>query len=288
MSPITQTRFSVHTARLRRLAASVFVISILVETLGCSAAICKDDGEVVASKELVEAKDLMAKKQYREALGKLDIAAKALPSSIVYYHRGQCYLELAMYPQAIAEYSKSLELKPNASKARFHRAEAYIHDGKPAKSLVDLSILIEKQPNDLKCLKVRGRVHEMMGHYKEAIADFTDAIKISPKDMFLYKDRAKAYGASKQDELALHDFTKCIELAPKWPNNYYNRGDTYLRLGKANEAIKDFTKYFEFSAKEKINARAYLKRAEAYEKLGNMKEAKADRERASHVDDFEV
>ncbi len=286
--PLNHTTFSIHAATLRRLASSVLAISILAGTLGCSAAICKDDGESVASKELMEAKDLMDKKQYREALGKLDVAAKAFPSSIVYYHRGQCYSELAMYPQAIAEYGKSLELKPDFSKARFHRAEAYIHDGKPAKGLLDLSILIEKQPNDLKCLKVRGRLHEMMGHYKEAIADFTSAIKISPKDMFLYKDRAKAYGASKQDGLALNDFTKCIELSPKWSNNYYNRGDVYLRLGKANEAIKDFTKYLDFSSKEKNNARAYLKRAEAYEKLGNMKEAKTDRQRAAVIDDFEV
>ncbi|HNM50826.1 MAG TPA: hypothetical protein PKN86_14015, partial [Candidatus Obscuribacter sp.] len=78
-------------------------------------------------------------------------------------------------------------------------------------------------------------------------------------------------------EAALADFDNCIRLSPMSHVYYLQKGDAQMLLKDYKGALATYTKALEMEPFEVEEV--YLKRAKAYEKLGMLKEAAADRAR---------
>ena len=141
-------------------------------------------------------------------------------NSEAYYGRGRVRLEFSqpnarnpqlnepMLDQAIADFTKTIEMDKQSQKALARRGEARMRRGVFAiidqsredearkdldAALVDLNAALELNPRDPLSLLNRGRVHQAFKEYSDAIADYEAAINLSSSmtEARKYRDECK-------------------------------------------------------------------------------------------------
>lgn len=115
--------------------------------------------------------------------------------------------------QAIAAFTKAIELDSTYDDAYNHRGDAYNWKNEYDSAIADLTKAIELNPKGVHLYFHRGSTYFIYKkQYELAIADFTKAIELSPKNDFLYRTRAMAYDAAGRKDLADADLQKAKEL----------------------------------------------------------------------------
>ena len=109
------------------------------------------------------------------------------------------------YQQAIKDFTKAIEHKPDFAEAYFYRCS----------------------------------VHSDLGNYKQSIKDCTKAIELKPDFSGAYNNRGYAYVGLGYQE-AIKDYDKAVELDPKDVSAYFSRGIAYDELGDHQRAVNDF------------------------------------------------
>ena len=93
----------------------------------------------------------------------------------IYVGRGAAYLEQALYPEAIEDFSKGIELSPRNSHLYSNRATAYLNLGKYTQALSDYNKAIELNPNYYNPYLGRAHVHEALGNQLAALSDYAQS-----------------------------------------------------------------------------------------------------------------
>jgi tetratricopeptide (TPR) repeat protein len=147
--------------------------------------------------------------------------------------------ETGIIANAIADFSRALELDPNNADAYKHRGTAYRITGYYERAASDFTRLIEIDSNDADAYNNCGLAYELIGDYKQSIADFTQAIEIDPHNTDIYNNRGCLYNLSGNYDSAIADFTRAIEIDPHNDEAYKNRGITFRNKGDNDRAITD-------------------------------------------------
>jgi tetratricopeptide (TPR) repeat protein len=133
--------------------------------------------------------------------------------------------------------------------------------------------------------KYRAQAFKNMGNPKSAVAELTIALSewekrnSSAKVMGpLYRDRGEQYIRLKDYDKAIDDFSKSIELCPGLGLTSLERAECYGFKKDYKAKVADITHALKVGIDLPMKFRAYSGRADAYEKLGQMQLAKADRE----------
>jgi tetratricopeptide (TPR) repeat protein len=124
-------------------------------------------------------------------------------------NRGVVYEVNHRYDQAIADYTKALEINPSYAGGYHNRGVAY------------------------------GR----KGQYDKALADFTKSIALNPRYAGAYYSRGNVYGKlGKHDDQAIADYTKALEVNPRYALAYYSRGRVYYLRKEYGKSMEDVNK----------------------------------------------
>lgn len=104
-----------------------------------------------------------------------------------YFGRGRANMQLNNNPQAIADYTKAIQLEAsstnsaaNLSVAYHNRGLLYGMAGKNALAIADLTQAIKIRPEYASAYKVRGLVYQKMGNAAAARKDLETAEKLQP------------------------------------------------------------------------------------------------------------
>jgi tetratricopeptide (TPR) repeat protein len=180
------------------------------------------------------------------------------PSTVLeFYERGLKHENEKRYAQALADFTKAIELAPTFIAAYFSRSSIY--SGHPtlekrdyAKAAADLTKILEIVPNYFSARFNRALCYESLGKYDKAIADYTEVIdgdtdfsrNANGKDDCLARAhhyRGKAYHWYKNDHAkAVADYSEALRLDPKSEMVHYRRGQAHHALKKYREAHEDF------------------------------------------------
>lgn len=183
-------------------------------------------------------------KKYKLALRDYDrLLAKPVPQGKDYVHRGTVYLTLGDLARAEADLVRGIELEQASPPAYRNLAEIYFKQGKAKEAEAVLSKMVAAHPENLKTWRYKGEIDLRNGNGKAALADFDNCIRLSPMSHVYYLQKGDAQMLLKDYKGALATYTKALEMEP-------------------------------FEVEE-----VYVKRAKAYEKLGMLKEAAADKAR---------
>jgi tetratricopeptide (TPR) repeat protein len=224
-------------------------------------------------------KELELSKEDRTNIAKYDVAIKAL-SATDWYLKGISLVRARNYDEAIAAFTKAIQLNPKYSSAYANRSAAYGTLRDHQQALADSNKAIELDPKDAVAYVNRGSAHAGLKNYKQAIEDADRAIQLDPKLGIAYYNRARSYIMLGNWQQAIKDSNKAIELYPTYSSAYLNRGVAYLYLGDFQQAIIDFNKAIELDPR---NLDAYNDRGTAYINSGYKERAISDYKTAARL-----
>ena len=204
-----------------------------------------------------------------------------------HYNKGVEYAEEGRLDDAIAEYTKAIELDPDLAEAHFSRGYAYYKLGESQRAVEGYNEAIELDPDLAEAYgaEVYGNQDEhyhSLGQLPRYIEEnLSDFVRLHPQDPNAYRNRGNAYYRVGQFERAIEDYTMVIELAPDsdpdFAAYYLNRGNAHYKLGQFERAIEDYTMVIEIIPSV---GTFYANRALAHTALGNDQEAERDIEKA--------
>jgi lipoprotein NlpI/Leu/Phe-tRNA-protein transferase len=202
--------------------------------------------------------------QLDEAIAAYTKAIELNPkNAMVFSNRGNVYNYKGLWDMAIRDYDKAIELDPKNAVTFNNRGTVYSDKGLWDMAIRDYDKAIELDPKYAGSFSNRGNVYREKGLWDMAIRDHDKAIELDPKNAKAFNNRGIAYRDKGLWDMAIRDFDKAIELDPKYAMAFYNRGLTYRDKGLWDMAIRDFDKAIEFDPKD---AMAFNNRGKLYHK----------------------
>jgi tetratricopeptide (TPR) repeat protein len=197
--------------------------------------------------------------------------------AIAYYDRGNGYKDLKKWEEAVADYSKAIELDPKYAHAYDNRAFVYAAMNDAAHASADASRAIELDPKHPIAYQIRGFAEESLGKWDAAIADFSRLIPLADNNdriylAYYYRGIAEYSGKGDLDR-AIADFGEAIKHNPKQADALVYRGIAWRLKGDVKRAIAD---HGEAVRVDPRNAGAYFNRGMEYYLTGALPKALAD------------
>jgi tetratricopeptide (TPR) repeat protein len=129
--------------------------------------------------------------RYDDALRYASAALAAEPRN-ARLHRvvGEALLGKRALDEALAEYSRGIELTPNSADAWLGRADAHLRLDRPDDALADLDQALRLRPNDLNALCKRADLHLVRRDYQKAHEDCSRVLAVMPKAAQILRARA--------------------------------------------------------------------------------------------------
>jgi kinesin family protein C1 len=134
--------------------------------------------------------------------------------------------------QVIKDCTKAIELDQSNANYYNCRGNAYFSLGKFSKAADDFSRAIELSPEAShgRYYNNRGSAYRRLKMFKEAIEDYSAAIAVDPKNGNYYNNRGNTYFDMGEFQLAIDDFTAALGMEPYSPK-------TKVTLAQAHEAL---------------------------------------------------
>ncbi len=169
--------------------------------------------------------------------------AKGAIEAESYINNGYNCYKLGLYPEAILNYTKAIEISPSFDMAYTKRGEAYLRAGQHYDAILDFDKAIEINPENIEAYLYRGIAYIRNIQYDKAISDLNRVIEINPKSAVAYNFRGFAYIEGKrQYDDAIADFNQAIKMQPKYAQAYNNRGYAHYFNGEYKKAWHDVNK----------------------------------------------
>lgn len=184
-------------------------------------------------------------KRYPEALGDFE---KALASGIetpkLYMNQGKCLVTLKRYEEAIPALTKSLELEPKSAETWLLRGKAQQQTGKTDLALKDYDKSLELEPGIIEARMNRAVILFNAGEYARAIEDNTLILDSAPEPakVPVLLNRANCYLKSGATDKALADVNNALEINPNYTKGYQTRAAIWQLMGQTDKMQADLAK----------------------------------------------
>jgi tetratricopeptide (TPR) repeat protein len=195
--------------------------------------------------------------------------------------RGESHRSAKRHEEAIADFTRAVELDPSNARAFGNRGATYGRMERYEEGIADFTRAVELDPSRAWVIGSRGVTYGRMERYEEAIADFTRAVELDPSRAWVIGSRGATYGRMERYKEAIADYTRVIELDPSNIWAIISRGATYRQMECYEEAIADFTRVIEL---DPSNAWVIGIRGGTYRRVERYEEAIADYSRAIELD----
>jgi tetratricopeptide (TPR) repeat protein len=154
-------------------------------------------------------------------------------------------------------------------------------------------------PKDERIEIYLGKQSFIKGKYDEALKHFISAAAVKRESAEAYLGIGEIYLIKREYKNAFENYEQAIFLNPGLSKAYLGRGTVYLEFGRNYEefekdeskavvaykkAVKDFDSVTNLDLRN-TNPEAYLRRAKAFEKLGEQDKADADRAKYKELSD---
>jgi len=171
-----------------------------------------------------------------------DLAAlpQQTPTSVNdYLDRGNLFLDGAKYDEAIADFTKAIEVDPKNVFALADRALGYIYKNRLEAADKDLIAAAEIQPNNAVVLRARGLFFERKGEWKAAISSYEESLQAEPRNIWAVKHKVSAeVGAGLYDQ-ARADLDRALDSDPNSIELRGARATIFTMQHKTDEALHE-------------------------------------------------
>ncbi|MGE3527604.1 MAG: tetratricopeptide repeat protein, partial [Gemmatimonadales bacterium] len=157
---------------------------------------------------------------------------------------GVLYYQKSLVPEAIAEFTRALELDPKMQVAQANLEIAYRSTGYYDRRVAELGERLRRTPGDREARWELARTYAALGHHDDAIREFEQVLERYPEDGPTLVQLGLALKASGRLEEASERFRVAHELDPRssvalfyYGEALYNRGLPDQSLAALEEAV---------------------------------------------------
>lgn len=231
---------------------------------------------------IANASIMLLDKDFTSALQTMDGMVDNYPDQpLAYIGRGLILDSLNRTDEAIADYTKAIELDPENSGAYLNRAVVYTKLNNPDKAIADYTTAIELDPADNDPYISRGVIYGNLGDYDKALADFNQAVQMDPQSISAYLYRGSLYENIGQPDKALADYQEATKIDPQSPYAYTSIASLYSQQENYDEALTYYNRTIEVNPQYAV---AYVGRGTIYEFQNEFDKAIADYQQAISID----
>lgn len=213
-----------------------------------------------------------------------DVVAHNPSDPEAYNTRGAAYARIGKFSDAIADFTKAVQLDPNNAAAFTNRALAYRQTKHNDLALADFNHALQSNPNHAPAYLGRANLLRAQGDYSQAMADLDQAIRLAPEGLAgaqAFHARGLIHQRQGEHALAITDFDNAIDRDPFAAAPYQARAQSLMAEGKYDAAIEDLNAALNVDTK---NSEAWANLGLAYEKSNNAVKARESYARAKILD----
>ena len=96
--------------------------------------------------------------------------------------RGAAYREQGKFPEAIADFTEAIKIKPDDADTYERRAYVYIQLKDYDKALADYTDSLKRDPKEVRVYLLRSYLYELKGDAKNGIGDCDAILKLDPRN----------------------------------------------------------------------------------------------------------
>ncbi|MCP3929552.1 MAG: tetratricopeptide repeat protein [Bacteroidetes bacterium] len=178
---------------------------------------------------------------------------------------GHYYRDTGDFENALAQYTKAIEVKSDKAITYNSRGKLYFDHGHPNEAIRDLGTGIELDSTNDEMYINRGAAYGMIGNYELALQDFSQGIELNPKRKNAYLNRSMLYFETGKYDKAIADYDTFLELDPENAEIWFERGTAKYMLRQYSQAIQDLNQAIRLKPN---TGKYYLQRSQAYRGLG--------------------
>ncbi len=160
---------------------------------------------------------------------------------------------------------------------RYLLALRLIEQGEPSRAARQLEVLTMRQPRRWNAWFGLGSCYYSLGRFRDAEAAYTTAVALFPEGTIAYAYRGAARLKLERWGAAIEDFHTVLDRDVRRHDAWVNLGIAQMARGDTTKAVASFDQALKYNPQY---VRAYLLRARAKQRLGDMAAAEADRKRA--------
>ena len=189
---------------------------------------------------------------------------------VLYYNKG-------LHEEAVAAFTKALELDPKMEVARRNLEVAYFNTGYYDKRVAQLREQLRVRVDDRDARWELGHAYALLGQSEEAIAEFTALLRHHPNDLGAIVQLGLAEKASGNLANAQFWFEQASALDPSSSVTQFYLGEVLYNQGRHEEALEALRRAIELNPE---NPDAHFLLGFVYGDMGRHEEARASSKRA--------
>ncbi len=164
-----------------------------------------------------------------------------------YFTLGNIYFRTRKFPEAIAAFNKSLELKPDDTGAVINIANSYVGMGMPEEAVHFVSKYMEKGFTDSQLYFLLGNLNYLQKNYDRAIPFFEECLSRNSESAASHNILGAIYIVLDDPEKAEAHLRLAATTMPRLANVNYNLAQLREKQGRINEAAESYLKEIESS-----------------------------------------
>jgi tetratricopeptide (TPR) repeat protein len=189
----------------------------------------------------------LALKHYEDALNAYNRAVEIRPDyAEAWKGQGDTFLGLQRYEEALNAYDRAIQLRPDDLEAWTSRGQVLDNLQRYEGAIASFDAALEIQPDYLDAWTSRGNVQIKLQQYSEAIASFDKALSIEPNASLAWNRRGWALHNLQRYEEAVSSYDKAVEFKPDSAPSWYQRGNALINLQRNQDAVDSYQKAVQF------------------------------------------
>jgi tetratricopeptide (TPR) repeat protein len=201
----------------------------LILAFSCSVSAQNDD------KYLIQARKLLDKKKYDEALEAYQKSFQTNPNWKAAYGIGSDFLRKGNYNDAVVYFRKAREIKEDEPMIWYSLGYSFGRMNENEEAVKTLQKAVELKPNYIDAWYNLGSVLFKLERYKEAIEAYQTTVKLNPKDAEAHAFLGVAYSNLNDFGSAVESFQKAVKLAPNNASYRQNLAGLQTKLKEQNQ-----------------------------------------------------
>jgi spermidine synthase len=158
-----------------------------------------------------------------------------------YFYLADLYFAEDMLDEAVANYYKSLQVRPDFVKAHFNLGGTLAKQGKFEGAIKHFTEALRIKPNFATAHSHLAYALARQGRIEQAVEHFTKALYIEPDDVEIYSNLGGMLAKQGRLNEAIPNFIKALRIDPNFADAHNNLGYALALQGKFEQAIRHCT-----------------------------------------------